>query len=637
VYPGDLIEDSDKDDDHPYTDYLMPIMQNPSRSRASSVISDGGEQNHLALKEASDPQPDPLRTTSSRLPRARSQRNALQMQIYGAMEESRSDDASLPGHRFLPKDRLCQVINPTTVFDELVKCLPDTKDQIQKYADTICDVTPSYEGGRWKQKSFRLVFVILVLVERSKHILSFLDENVSDLDLPLVPVKEYGIVLGMQRRTSTTDRIPHDLLGCFDEDGWSPSSMEQFDRYQWFMLAPFFSDGKCGQINHYPLHDQHILPFLSRGRAEDDDEEGQGGYARVMMVTLHHAHHELTQKTNRNCNFAVKQLFSNDRESFEREREILKKFSGANSHRHIVSLLATYSYRNKYHFIFDRAQNDLGRFWEQFKQPLELAHGDVVWIADQCLGITEGLSRIHRHRTFKKWTQSMPGNGTQNKTEGQPDVKVEVQAEDTPRKSKVTFVGGAVQPAYHSPSATEDCGPMVPDCASTSGNELLNRCEIKYGRHGDINPQNILWFRDETEESDLMPGVMRGTLKIADFGTAEMNSFWSKSGKRDVANTLTYRPPECDSVDKTIRQSFDIWCLGCVFLEFIAWSMGGASLVRSFAEKRMSRDPAYGNDRTDTYFELVFNHNGYDLQAKIKDSVFEVMCFTPIFDHFIID
>jgi len=193
------------------------------------------------------------------------------------------------------------------------------------------------------------------------------------------------------------------------------------------MLAPFFSHVKYGLINHYPLHDQHILPFVNSHQAEDDSAESQGGYGRVIMVRLHPAHHRLGCKTDPDRGFAVKQLHSNDRRSFRREREILKKFSGANSHPHIVSLLATYRHRNKYHFILDRAQSDLSKFWARDVKHPELGHADMIWIADQCLGITEGLFRIHRHRTLRKRRVH----------------KVEGQAEGERGEVQVTFVESA--------------------------------------------------------------------------------------------------------------------------------------------------------------------------------------------------
>jgi hypothetical protein len=567
--------------DRLYINHLIPIMDGPNRSRANSVGPDGDRQDDLASKEPPDMLPVSL---SLRLARAEPRCCALQLQIYRAMEESQSEDASLPTQRFLPNDKLCQIINPTTVFDELVKCLPHTKDQIQKYAEAICNITLSYEGGRWRRKSCRMVFVILVLAEKTKHIISFLEEHVSDLDLPLVPKKERGIVMGMQRSKSASIGTSYELLECFNDKGWSPLSMEQFDRYQWFMLSPFFSEGRCGQINHYPLHDQQVLPFVSHNAADEEATEYQGGYGRVMMVTMHRAHHRLSQKNSRNCNFAVKQLWQNDRKSFEKEREILKRFSGSNSHAHIVSLLATYSHRGKYHYIFDRAQGDLGRFWDSHRISPRLAHGDVLWVAGQCLGIAEGLDRIHRHKTIKKRIHSISKIG-----------------------NNASF--------------------MASDRTFTSENETLDRYDVKYGLHGDINPSNILWFSEEPEGSDAIPGIMRGTFKIADFGSAEMNPFWNKSGVKDVANTITYRPPECDLADSTIRQSFDTWCLGCVFLEFAAWTLGGAKLVMSFSRKRLSHDPACGNVLIDTYFELVYRNDEHVMEPKIKDSVLKVFFF----------
>lgn len=616
-----------------YTGLLMPGVTKPSKHRATSVISDGGEQDHLAMKESSRQQTLPPLPILSKPVRANTQRNALQRRIYSAMEEARSDDASLPTQRFLPKDKLCAVVNPNTVFDELMKCLPDTNtnEQIRAYAETICEVTPCYKSGRLRHKSYRMVFVILVLVERSKHILSFLEEDVSDLDLPLVPTKEFGSIFGMKRRHPSLGDPPGSSLDCFDYDEWSPSSMEQFDRYQWFMLAPFFSQGKNGRVNHYPLHDQHILPFVTWTQAEDDSSGSQGGYGKVTIVTLHPAHHKLGHKTSHSTKFAVKQLLLNDRKSFEREREILKKFSGVHSHQHIVSLRATYSYRGKYHFIFDRANSDLGRFWASHSNCSFSSYSDVVWIADQCSGIMEGLFKIHRHRTFKKGRNNKDGIRGAPVTRDRSDDTVRGQADDKSKKGKEVTFGDAAKPAQsetgHSSSVN---AAIVPTRSLSTDTELPEQYEMKYGRHGDINPQNILWFGDEVAEPSMGSRNLRGILKIADFGTAEMNSKWSKSGQRDVANTMTYRPPECDSEDRRIGQSFDIWCLGCVFLEFVTWSLGGTQLLQSFTRKRMSRDPTCGNIKTDTFFELIIKDNGGRMEAKIKDSVFEVLNIHPI-------
>jgi serine/threonine protein kinase len=138
-----------------------------------------------------------------------------------------------------------------------------------------------------------------------------------------------------------------------------------------------------------------------------------------------------------------------------------------------------------------------------------------------------------------------------------------------------------------------------------------------FGRHGDITPSNILWFDDNSGE----PGQLTGTLKISDFGQTEMNSFRSKTRARDVPHTFTYRPPECDIGFAIIRQTFDIWGLGCVYLEFLTWFLGGKQLLIEFADTRMSPDESLGGIRADTFFRLEKGIEGNAFQATVKETV----------------
>jgi serine/threonine protein kinase len=142
----------------------------------------------------------------------------------------------------------------------------------------------------------------------------------------------------------------------------------------------------------------------------------------------------------------------------------------------------------------------------------------------------------------------------------------------------------------------------------------------KYGRHGDINPGNILWFDDGTQDGE----YLTGTLKLADFGQAELNSLLSRTKPRSVANTMTYRPPECDLQDRTIRQSYDIWCLGCVLLEFTAWMLGGKDLMKKFSFNRLEPDVLHLNQKTDTFFQVVINSLGIPTDVMVKKSVTDV-------------
>lgn len=87
------------------------------------------------------------------------------------------------------------------------------------------------------------------------------------------------------------------------------------------------------------------------------------------------------------------------------------------------------------------------------------------------------------------------------------------------------------------------------------------------GRHGDIKPENILWF--QTHDFNDGQGTDRGKLIISDFGLTEFHR--DETGLVSPLNKAmspTYSAPEFE-VSETISQSFDIWSLGCVLCKYI--------------------------------------------------------------------
>lgn len=160
---------------------------------------------------------------------------------------------------------------------------------------------------------------------------------------------------------------------------------------------------------------------------------------------------------------------------------------------------------------------------------------------------------------------------------------------------------------------------------TSNANTKAGSPEKRYGRHGDLKPENILWFSDADG----------GTLKISDFGLAEYSTIHSRSykPKSTVAASMSYRPPECDLKGGVIGQSYDIWTLGCLYLEFITWLLGGWKLVKIFEGKRISFDPMWYDMNTDTFFELVEcpkSRRPGVVAARVKPAVKEVIkhpCF----------
>lgn len=100
--------------------------------------------------------------------------------------------------------------------------------------------------------------------------------------------------------------------------------------------------------------------------------------------------------------------------------------------------------------------------------------------------------------------------------------------------------------------------------------------------HGDIKPENILWY-----SSHNLYGA-EGVLVISDFGSAGLGSEKSRSMKPNAQTRVvpSYRPPECDMKGGEMSSAFDIWTIGCLFLELVCWYMEGHGGIQKFREDR---------------------------------------------------
>ncbi|KAH7380993.1 kinase-like domain-containing protein [Cadophora sp. MPI-SDFR-AT-0126] len=249
--------------------------------------------------------------------------------------------------------------------------------------------------------------------------------------------------------------------------------------------------------------------------------------------------------------FAVKRLNSNDRTQFKREVDVFKRFIGVNKHPNLISLLLTYSYRGHYHLLFHWADGNLFDYWKDRYPFISSPIRDenfAKWVCKQWLGVTEALQAIHTYT---------------------PDPALPLQDAET-------------------------------------------QAELKYGRHGDIKPENILWFASTSDHS---PGSF-GSFVISDFGLMSFHHKETKSrlNPANLARSHTYRPPEFD-VRKKVSQKCDMWSLGCVLLEFFHWYLLGWEGVYNFGTERakdgplqMRLDDFFNGTRDKEAFPQLRNH-----------------------------
>lgn len=122
--------------------------------------------------------------------------------------------------------------------------------------------------------------------------------------------------------------------------------------------------------------------------------------------------------------------------------------------------------------------------------------------------------------------------------------------------------------------------------ASLSPNPSQQEKDRIAGWHHDLKPENILYFEDADPK--------HRTLQIADFGSSKIHIIRSRSHPtRTPRGTLTYEPPEMEIEGQTSRP-YDVWSLGCVFLEILVWAMMGFTALENFKKERFCKRTSEG-------------------------------------------
>ncbi|KAI1741256.1 kinase-like domain-containing protein [Xylaria scruposa] len=144
--------------------------------------------------------------------------------------------------------------------------------------------------------------------------------------------------------------------------------------------------------------------------------------------------------------------------------------------------------------------------------------------------------------------------------------------------------------------------------------EKIPEEERLYGRHGDLKPENILWYKSRH-------GL--GKLVISDMGLSKTHRYQSKTYIPDkkVPATGRYRPPELDYEDGLLGRTFDIWTLGCIFLEMLNWLHGGYEQLAKM-ETKMTTPSIWGYE-CDAYSEWVYVKDLGFYTVRVKEVVTE--------------
>ncbi|KAL5315475.1 hypothetical protein ACEPPN_016343 [Leptodophora sp. 'Broadleaf-Isolate-01'] len=391
-----------------------------------------------------------------------------------------------------------------------------------------------------------------------------LKEGISDENLPLSRIEtkpsshnEYR--LGKAGHHLCT-KAAHEDCGIKSLLCLSKTGVKDLCGSQWPALAPVFK-GVPDDIVHYDFEVGTILPYL-------EDWEGAnlraGGFGEVWKVRIHPAHQKLLCPSDpKGLLLAIKRLFPNGdyEKTFQLEVGMLKALNGYH-HKHIVKLLATYKFKERYHLLFPLASGNLREHWDIIGMPF-WNRSTYLWVLTQLKGLVSALNIIHNFET------------------GLTSIKPDVPNAGTSYRSSFRGINLRVEGE-----------------------------EAKFGRHGDIKPENILWMKDSVDDP--------GSLMVADMGLGRFHRKESRSrvDPKTINGSPTYAPPEV-TLNKPVSRAYDIWSLGCVFAEFITWLLKGPDGLAKFGTRRLELAEDGIND--DTFFSI--RTSGLERLPKIRPGV----------------
>lgn len=296
--------------------------------------------------------------------------------------------------------------------------------------------------------------------------------------------------------------------------------------------------------------------------------------------------------------------FFKQKNDYHSEMTIAKQFRfERHKHEHIGKVVASFSHGNIHAMVLPWAEFDLLKYWKHN----EPGPGSALWMVQQCSGIVGGLRKIHFY------TSGLDSQvGSHRNPRSAHSVSEAVGA--TPPQP----TSGRMRCAHsyrHRPPEPPQPMPLSSAAASfarsdtTHGDtvEVADRPqEMWYGRHGDIKPQNILWFASSADgrvegEGGVSEG---GILRIIDFGISE---FSRTKVYGEIGNTAAYRSPESDT-HRSVSSLCDIWALGCMIVEFVTWYFYGWAGVARFEKDRLSADRIFGSQRGEVQTAVFFEH-----------------------------
>lgn len=442
-------------------------------------------------------------------------------------------------HRFIPRAKLVDIINAELV-EQLLQEIPGVcAEDVSHRQDAVQHISPrpgECSCGCRHCTGRRMILATLFLCGREDLILSFLP-----------PAKH-----------QTCDKNLPFLLNSAEafDYGLNAEERELFTHFKWHVYTPFIHGITSERRGFAAFREEVSLPWMEKSRIGD---QVSGEVSYVEKIEIHYPNHDLvscTVEPSRSVGLRSNLWRTQDTDnvfalktfeqrlvpgmSEDRFRHEVDANLDAPKHERIVRLLTAFSYREKFYLVFPLAtEGSLEKLWKSY--------------------IPEGIDQSEQPTPPENPEQPTPAIEPEERT----PARVAHWYSDEWLIGECLGIAEALLATHALPGDHPE---------GTSG--LL---------HADLKPENILCF-PKSERGK--PSIV---LKLADFGEAKRvkPNVDLKAGK--VAHVKTYRPPE-HATGNIITLNYDVWCLGCLFLDFVTWAILGQDGIDSFNERRESEE-----------------------------------------------
>jgi serine/threonine protein kinase len=246
------------------------------------------------------------------------------------------------------------------------------------------------------------------------------------------------------------------------------------------------------------------------------------------------------QGSNKEDLFAMKVT----RQEGTREVTFHRAMASIPPHPHLLRCLTSFTFSSSYHMVYEKADGDVEKFMKQHPYARRLRIMESTDLAQQLFGLASALSAIHN-------------NGQTSSVQSMSLLSVPV------------------------------AGPQ------------------RAGYIHDIKPENILVFPYEQN------GKKKHWLRLSDFSCAKVNDLQSSVSGKDrnswktvsKSGTPVYRAPEATGKEGRTSRPYDLWSLGCVYLEVLVWYLEGYQSLEQFREARECHVMPEGREDEGFYFK----------------------------------